>query len=49
MRRTSEDCFDQITAGLLDRQRGKVRIIERTFGHDAINGQFELFTDLRNA
>ena len=44
-----EDRLDQITARLFDGERGEVGIIERAFGHDTIDGEAELFADLRHA
>src|SRR6056297_1032739 len=41
--------LDQITARLLDGQRGKIRVVERTLGHDAVDGEAQLLADLRDA
>ncbi len=42
-----EDRLYEVAPRLLDRQRGKVAVVERALGHDAVDGQSELLHDLR--
>ena len=41
-----EDRLDQIAARLLDRQRRELAVVERAFGHHAVDRQAELLVDL---
>ena len=41
-----EDRLDQIAARLLDRERCKLAVVERAFGHDAVDTERQLLGDL---
>ena len=45
--RTQEDRLDHVAARLLQRQRRQFAVIERTFGHDAVDAEAELSGYLR--
>ena len=41
-----EDRLDQVAARLLDRERRKLAIVQRAFGHDAVDAERKLLGDL---
>ena len=41
-----EDRLDHVAPRLLDRQRSKLAVVERAFGHDAVDGERQLFRNL---
>ena len=43
-----EDGFDQVARRLLDRERGEFGVVDRAFGHHAVDRELELLADLRD-
>ena len=41
-----EDRLDQVAARLLDRERGEFAVVQRAFGHHAVDAERELLGDL---